>query len=39
MVLTRLGRSAVPRTITVIDRIPLAASGKPDKSALGVPVT
>ncbi|MCU7729655.1 hypothetical protein ODJ79_38565 [Actinoplanes sp. KI2] len=25
---------AVPKTITVIDRVPLTAAGKPDKSAL-----
>jgi fatty-acyl-CoA synthase len=31
----RLGANAVPRTITVIDRVPLAPSGKPDKSSLG----
>jgi acyl-CoA synthetase (AMP-forming)/AMP-acid ligase II len=29
-----LGRAAVPRTIRVIDRVPLAPSGKPDKGAL-----
>lgn len=30
----RLGDAAVPRTITLIDEVPLAPSGKPDKRAL-----
>ncbi|BEL04204.1 fatty acid--CoA ligase family protein [Actinoplanes sichuanensis] len=30
-----LGTSCIPRTVTVIDRVPLAPSGKPDKAALG----
>jgi fatty-acyl-CoA synthase len=30
----RLGEAAVPRSVTVIDRVPLAPSGKPDKQAL-----
>ena len=30
----RLGDAAVPRTVTVIDQVPLAPSGKPDKRAL-----
>jgi acyl-CoA synthetase (AMP-forming)/AMP-acid ligase II len=33
---TQLGDSAVPQTITVIDQVPIAPSGKPDKSALRV---
>ncbi|MEU8665259.1 class I adenylate-forming enzyme family protein, partial [Actinoplanes philippinensis] len=31
-----LGASSVPRTVTVIDQVPLAPSGKPDKAALAV---
>ena len=31
----RLGESAVPKMVAVIDRVPVTASGKPDKSALG----
>jgi acyl-coenzyme A synthetase/AMP-(fatty) acid ligase len=34
LVAERLGDAAVPRTVTVIDRVPVAPSGKPDKSAL-----
>jgi fatty-acyl-CoA synthase len=34
LVRTQLGQAAVPQTITVIDRAPLAPSGKPDKTAL-----
>jgi acyl-CoA synthetase (AMP-forming)/AMP-acid ligase II len=30
----RLGDAAVPRTVTLIDQVPLAPSGKPDKRAL-----
>jgi len=30
----RLGRNAVPKTVTLIDRVPLTPSGKPDKAAL-----
>ncbi|WP_307812578.1 AMP-binding protein [Phycicoccus sp. CSK15P-2] len=33
----RLGRGATPATVTVIDRVPVSASGKPDKSALRSP--
>jgi fatty-acyl-CoA synthase len=29
-----LGESSVPRTVTAIDTVPVAASGKPDKRAL-----
>jgi len=35
LVATRLGEASVPATITAIDRVPLAPSGKPDKQALG----
>jgi fatty-acyl-CoA synthase len=34
LVRERLGEAAVPQTITLIDRVPIAASGKPDKIAL-----
>ncbi|MEV1016890.1 MULTISPECIES: class I adenylate-forming enzyme family protein [unclassified Micromonospora] len=34
LVAAQVGDLAVPRTVTVIDRVPLAASGKPDKSQL-----
>ncbi|WP_433537169.1 class I adenylate-forming enzyme family protein [Micromonospora sp. CA-249363] len=34
LVAVQVGDLAVPRTVTVIDRVPLAASGKPDKSQL-----
>jgi fatty-acyl-CoA synthase len=34
LVAERLGDAAVPHTVTVIDRVPVAPSGKPDKSAL-----
>jgi fatty-acyl-CoA synthase len=34
LVAGRLGAAAVPQTVTVIDKVPIAASGKPDKSAL-----
>lgn len=34
LVKTDLGPAYVPRTVTVIDQVPLAPSGKPDKSAL-----
>ncbi|WP_305789506.1 class I adenylate-forming enzyme family protein [Symbioplanes lichenis] len=30
----RLGDHAVPRTVTLVDRVPLAPSGKPDKAQL-----
>ncbi|AGZ45765.1 class I adenylate-forming enzyme family protein [Actinoplanes friuliensis] len=30
----RLGPNAVPRTVTLIDRVPVAPSGKPDKTQL-----
>lgn len=33
----RLGALAVPQTVTLVDHVPLAASGKPDKSALPAP--
>lgn len=33
----RLGSKAVPATITLIDAVPVAPSGKPDKNALQVP--
>ncbi len=33
----RLGAVAVPRTLTVVDQVPVAPSGKPDTSALPVP--
>jgi len=31
----RLGAIAVPQTVTLVDHVPLAPSGKPDKAALG----
>jgi len=34
LVAGRLGDTAVPQTVTMIDRVPLAPSGKPDKRAL-----
>ncbi|BCY08327.1 class I adenylate-forming enzyme family protein [Actinoplanes sp. L3-i22] len=34
LVAAHLGTSSVPKTVTVIDQVPLAPSGKPDKSAL-----
>jgi len=34
LVAGRLGDAAVPQTVTMIDRVPLAPSGKPDKRAL-----
>jgi len=34
LVVERLGAVAEPRTVTVIDRVPVAPSGKPDKRAL-----
>ncbi|MET0494193.1 MAG: AMP-binding protein [Actinoplanes sp.] len=34
LVAARLGEASVPATITGIDRVPLAPSGKPDKQAL-----
>jgi acyl-CoA synthetase (AMP-forming)/AMP-acid ligase II len=34
LVAERLGEAAVPRSVTVIERVPLAPSGKPDKRAL-----
>ncbi|MET8528020.1 fatty acid--CoA ligase family protein [Micromonospora sp. NPDC005172] len=34
LVAVQMGDLAVPRTVTVVDRVPLAASGKPDKSQL-----
>lgn len=37
LVAARLGELAVPRTLTVIDRVPVAPSGKPDKAALRSP--
>jgi acyl-coenzyme A synthetase/AMP-(fatty) acid ligase len=33
----RLGPKAVPATVTLIDAVPVAPSGKPDKNALQVP--
>ncbi|MCC2319985.1 class I adenylate-forming enzyme family protein [Cellulomonas xiejunii] len=33
-----LGTVAVPQTVTLVDHVPLAPSGKPDKSALPEPV-
>jgi acyl-coenzyme A synthetase/AMP-(fatty) acid ligase len=35
LVTARLGEAAVPRTMTLIDRVPVGDSGKPDKAALG----
>jgi fatty-acyl-CoA synthase len=37
LVSDRLGPKAVPATVTVIDAVPVAPSGKPDKDALRVP--
>jgi fatty-acyl-CoA synthase len=37
LVEARLGPKAVPATITLIDAVPVAPSGKPDKNALQVP--
>ncbi|MFI5957595.1 class I adenylate-forming enzyme family protein [Cryptosporangium sp. NPDC051539] len=34
LIVERLGEASVPLTITAIDRVPLAPSGKPDKQAL-----
>jgi len=34
LVAARVSPAAVPKVVTTIDRVPLAASGKPDKSAL-----
>ena len=34
LVRARLGEDSVPRTITAVQRVPVAASGKPDKRAL-----
>ncbi|GLW34710.1 class I adenylate-forming enzyme family protein [Actinoplanes regularis] len=34
LVAAHLGASATPKSVTVIDRVPLAPSGKPDKAAL-----
>ena len=34
LVAGRLGDAAVPQTVTMIDRVPVAPSGKPDKRAL-----
>jgi fatty-acyl-CoA synthase len=34
LVRTALGDDSVPKTITVLERVPIAASGKPDKHAL-----
>ncbi|MEV6900195.1 long-chain fatty acid--CoA ligase [Amycolatopsis sp. NPDC051372] len=34
LVASSLGEAAVPSTVTVIDAVPVAASGKPDKQAL-----
>jgi fatty-acyl-CoA synthase len=34
LVATRLGEASAPRTVTPIDRVPVAPSGKPDKKAL-----
>ncbi|GAA2507656.1 class I adenylate-forming enzyme family protein [Winogradskya humida] len=34
LVAHRLGDAAVPRTITLIDQVPIAPTGKPDKNAL-----
>jgi len=34
LVAGRLGDEAVPQTVTMIDRVPVAPSGKPDKHAL-----
>jgi acyl-CoA synthetase (AMP-forming)/AMP-acid ligase II len=33
-VLAALGQSSVPKTITYLDEVPVANSGKPDKHAL-----
>jgi acyl-CoA synthetase (AMP-forming)/AMP-acid ligase II len=35
LVAGRLGDSSVPQTVTMIEKVPIAASGKPDKRALG----
>ncbi|MBF9133210.1 AMP-binding protein [Plantactinospora sp. S1510] len=35
LVTARLGGAAAPRTMTLIDRVPIGAGGKPDKAALG----
>jgi acyl-CoA synthetase (AMP-forming)/AMP-acid ligase II len=37
LVAERLGPKAVPATVTLIDAVPVAPSGKPDKKALQVP--
>jgi fatty-acyl-CoA synthase len=34
LVEANLGTSSIPRTVTVIDRVPVAPSGKPDKTVL-----
>jgi acyl-CoA synthetase (AMP-forming)/AMP-acid ligase II len=34
LVASQLGDGAVPQTVTVIDKVPIATSGKPDKHAL-----
>lgn len=34
LVLARLGEGCVPATVTALDRVPVAPSGKPDKKAL-----
>ncbi|MEU4164708.1 fatty acid--CoA ligase family protein [Actinoplanes sp. NPDC026670] len=34
LVETNLGTACIPKTVTLIDRVPLAPSGKPDKTAL-----
>lgn len=36
-VVRALGERAAPRTVTTLDQVPLASSGKPDKAALQLP--
>jgi fatty-acyl-CoA synthase len=38
MVSTQLGPSSAPKTITVLDNVPIAPSGKPDKRSLKPPI-
>lgn len=39
LVADRLGRACVPRTVTLVDEVPLAPSGKPDKRQLAAQLT
>ena len=34
LVAERFGAAAVPATVTMIDQVPVSATGKPDKAAL-----